>query len=415
MRGPFGVGKTAVSQSFAKELESRGMLAATLFLSRSNAHRDDPQRVFTSINYQIATQCESSRDIVVTRIQEDPALAKKTLAKQPEELLASPPSQTDAQKCGLLGQVVIVDGLDECRGNFEPRTITNTIATSVRNQTTPFRWFITSRPEGPIKQTMRSPTVTPFVFQLELPVSRSADHEVLLYLTDEFQKIREARGLDSSWPGEDILTLLVKRAAGLYVYATTVVRFINDNSFGPEDQLGIFLNFALNASPRIGPSNPVTDMVSFYTLVIERVPSNIRTIVQKILHIHNHNSQLFDPLSISSILQISFDQFRRSCAPIHSVNMGLRGSRPDSMFMYFHHGSFLDYMKNPERSRELCTCGSLLIEYRKELLGWPHEFYSYNTSRPQATPLCQILTWLCIVQIHLTRDLPFNLRCFRGL
>ncbi|KAJ3562723.1 hypothetical protein NP233_g9392 [Leucocoprinus birnbaumii] len=64
MRGPFGVGKTAVAQSSAEALEALEKLLATLFFSRSYGDRDDPQRFIPSIAYQIATKCPSFEKIV---------------------------------------------------------------------------------------------------------------------------------------------------------------------------------------------------------------------------------------------------------------------------------------------------------------------------------------------------------------
>ncbi|KAJ3555259.1 hypothetical protein NP233_g12251 [Leucocoprinus birnbaumii] len=55
MRGPFGIGKSAVAQSSAEALKPINKLLATLFFSHSNSDRDDPYRVIPSIVYQITT------------------------------------------------------------------------------------------------------------------------------------------------------------------------------------------------------------------------------------------------------------------------------------------------------------------------------------------------------------------------
>ncbi|KAF5346057.1 hypothetical protein D9756_010801 [Leucocoprinus leucothites] len=377
MHGPFGIGKSAVAQSCAEALESMNKLTATLFFSRSNAGRDDPRRVFTSIAYQIATTCPPFREIINNRMIEDPALATKSLSTQFKELLVRPLGQVDTAGSGLEECVVIIDGLDECRGTAEQCEIIKIIAASVDKHTTPFRWFITSRPEDPIIRTMNSPAVSPVRSRIELPVSRAIDHQILVYLTDELKLIREDHGLPESWPSEKVLALLVERGAGLWIYVATIVRFIKDeNSLGPEDQLRIVLKYAKEVSAKVRADNPLAEMDFFYTLIMEQIPLKVRTAVRNILLAYS--VLIDDPSYVATALRLSAEQFRRACASIQSV-MELKGSDLESMSIKFYHTSFLDFMRDPQRSKDLCIYGDFLIEHRWELLEWLHEVCSRST------------------------------------
>ncbi|KAF5347624.1 hypothetical protein D9756_010666 [Leucocoprinus leucothites] len=377
MRGPFGTGKSAVAQSCAEALVPMNKLAATLFFSRSNPGRDDPRRVFTSIAYQIATKCPSIREIVDRRMLEDPALAMTSLSTQFEELLVRPLREIDATGSGLDGRVVIIDGLDECHGTAEQREIIRLIGVSARKHTTPFRWFITSRPEGAIIRTMNSATVSSVCSRLELPVSRAIDHEILLFLTDEFKKIQEDHDLPESWPPEAALALLVEHGAGLWIYVATMVRFIKDeNSYGPKDQLRTVVEFANDISTKVERDNPLAEMDYFYTLIVERVPLMLRITVRQILLACSTLTR--HPANVAAILGLSEEKFRRACASIQSV-MELHGSELESMTITFHHTSFLDFMKDSHRSKELCIHGDFLIGYRRELLGRLYELCSRST------------------------------------
>ncbi|KAJ3552469.1 hypothetical protein NP233_g12876 [Leucocoprinus birnbaumii] len=377
MRGPFGIGKTAVAQSSAEALKPINKLLATLFFSRSNLDRDDPRRVFPSIVYQITTLCKQFAIIVDTRIREDLTLTTKSLATQFEELIVIPLSQIDAVANGLEGRVIIIDGLDECRGIPEQCEIIRIITASARNGTTPFRWFITSRPEDPIIRTMNTAPISSVVYRIELPVSRSIDHEILLFLTDEFMKVRESHSLPDSWPSDEVLALLVEHGAGLWIYVATIVRFVNDeNSLGPEDQLAIVLRFIGDVSNKVEPNNPLEEMDHFYTLIMQRIPLKIRTIVQKILLIHSIG---YDAVLAAKILCLSVEQLRRCCASIQSV-AELRGSLDDyDLELHFYHASFMDYLTRSTRSGELCIHGEFLIQCRKALLEWLAFVYSHTT------------------------------------
>ncbi|KAJ3552257.1 hypothetical protein NP233_g12922 [Leucocoprinus birnbaumii] len=386
MRGPFGVGKTAVAQSSAEDLKSINKLLATLFFSRSSTDRDDPRRVIPSLVYQITTLCKQFAAIIDARIREDPALTTKSLATQFEELLVAPLRRLGASaRSDLEGRVIIIDGLDECRGIPEQCEIIRIIATSAQDSTTPFRWFITSRPEDPIIRTMKSASVSSFVHGIELPVSRSIDHEILLFLVDEFTKIREGHGLSDSWPSEEVLNLLVDHGAGLWIYISTIVRFIKDeNSLGPEDQLQIVLKFIGSVSNKVEPNNPLQEMDFFYTLILQRIPSKILEVVRRIVFLH---LLAYPVLGIVIVLGLSEEQLRRYCVFIQSV-MELRGSSGklftpefsrDDLQLHFYYASFIDYLTSLQRSGDMCIRGEFLIRWQKEVLEWLHSVYAHTT------------------------------------
>ncbi|KAF5356007.1 hypothetical protein D9756_004414 [Leucocoprinus leucothites] len=189
--------------------------------------------------------------------------------------------------------------------------------------------------------------------------------------------IREDHSLLVSWPSEEVLALLVERGAGLWIYVVTIVRFIKDeNSLGPEDQLSIVLEFAKDVSAKVGPDNPLAEMDSFYTLIMQRIPPKVRTTVQKILFVYSAAGG--PPHHIANALCLSAEQFRRACASIQSV-MEFQSTEFKSLNLNFYHASFLDFMTDPQRSRDLCIYGDFLIGYRRERLVWLHEVCSRST------------------------------------
>ncbi|KAF5355635.1 hypothetical protein D9756_004422 [Leucocoprinus leucothites] len=371
MCGPFGIGKSAVAQSCAEALVLINKLAATLFFSRSNADHDDPRHIFTSIAYQIATKCPSFQEIIDRCMIKDPALATKSLSMQFEVLLVEPLGQLDIAQSGLADCVVIIDGLDECCGTEGQCEIIKIIAASIRKHTMPFHWFITSRPEDPIIRTMDSPAVSPVHSRIELPVSHVINHQILVYLTDEFKLIREDHGLPKSWPSEEVLALLVERGAGLWIYVATIVCFIKDeNSLGPEDQLCIVLKYAKGVPTKVRPDNLLAEMDFFYTLIMERLPLKVRTVVRNIFLAYSMLSAR--PMYTALALCLSAEQFHCACASIQSV-MGLKGSDLESLRIKFYHTSFLDFIKDPQWSKDLCIHDDFLIGCRQKLLKWLHE------------------------------------------
>ncbi|KAF9443890.1 hypothetical protein P691DRAFT_763865 [Macrolepiota fuliginosa MF-IS2] len=188
LKGPMGVGKSAISQSCAEMFTTQKRLIATFFFSRPN-QRDNPQCLFTSITYQWASKCKSYAKILKSTIHNDPTIVDKELHHQFHHLFISPLQELadrgeDIPKC-----VVIIDGLDECAGMAAQQTIVQIITESIQNNTTLFIWLICSCLEPHLIMTFKSPQISVMTHQEELMVSQAIDNEITKYLTDELAKI----------------------------------------------------------------------------------------------------------------------------------------------------------------------------------------------------------------------------------
>ncbi|KAJ3552238.1 hypothetical protein NP233_g12927 [Leucocoprinus birnbaumii] len=147
VKGPAGVGKSAIAQSVADALKE--ILGASFFFSRPN-RRDDPNRFFLTLAHQLATRFPDSGygNVINKLIRRDPTIVEKTLLEQFLHLFVIPFRRlNDAQRC-FSSKVIIVDGLDECNGEGAQAEIIRIIVESVRSGTTPFRWLILSRLES---------------------------------------------------------------------------------------------------------------------------------------------------------------------------------------------------------------------------------------------------------------------------
>lgn len=370
MSGPAGVGKSAVAQSCADLLAEQNRLGAAFFFSRPN-ERDNSNSLFTSISYQIATKSELYGDILNHKILKDPTLVTKSITEQFRELLVKPLQHPRTDMADVGEWVIIVDGLDECEGRRTQCEIVEIVATSVREQTTPFRWVFLSRPEPHIAASFASNDMPLLSRRLELQVTRDIDREITLYLTDELRKIQQRGGLPDSWLSDREIRILVALAAGLFIYAATIIRFVGEhNSSGPVEQLRIVLSLAVHGK-RVGDSeHPLIELDLFYTLIMGRVPSKILPTIQRILLLTSHSDILgvripsfsLDVLRFANILGISESQCRNACGTLHSVleldsDLGIR----------FYHESFMDFLQDPKRSGEYCVY-SCLHDLRRELL-----------------------------------------------
>jgi len=65
---------------------------------------------------------------------------------------------------------------------------------------------------------------------VELLMSESNDGNIMHYFCD---KLHSLFSTNTMWPSEDTLNILVTIAAGLWVYAATIVRFIMNQGLPP--------------------------------------------------------------------------------------------------------------------------------------------------------------------------------------
>ncbi|KXN85539.1 putative Xaa-Pro aminopeptidase P [Leucoagaricus sp. SymC.cos] len=153
VRGPAGVGKTAIMQTFS-ELEAASeasILGATLFFSRAN-RRNDPQRVFTTIAYQLAIKYPSYRKHVVEIILHDPRVVQKSMAEQFKRFILQPVVVQKLFEGVHETILIILDGLDKCKGERRQQEIVSLIRQmTTQHPASPLIWLIASRPEPHIR------------------------------------------------------------------------------------------------------------------------------------------------------------------------------------------------------------------------------------------------------------------------
>jgi len=225
MRGPAGVGKSAIAQTCAEKLKESGHLGAAFFFTVKG--HNNSLRLFTTIAYQLATSLLDYRAAVDDKISKDKTLVEKKISSQFKELIIEPIQELEKQGKRVQSKAVFIDGLDECMGEEAQAEIIEVIASSVRTRSTPFCWAIFSRAEPRIVSTFSQDTIASITHFVELPISREVDGEIELYLRGEFKNIlrrRDCLHLSSSWPTNDDIRRLVDAAAGLFAHSAAALR-----------------------------------------------------------------------------------------------------------------------------------------------------------------------------------------------
>jgi hypothetical protein len=249
--GPAGAGKSAIAQTIAERTGGE-QLAASFFFSRGKPDRDTAQKLWATIAFQIAMSMPALRDLIGSAVVDTPGIFFKSpenqlhkLVIEPLHSLGSEISDSDISQSSPF--LIIIDGLDECKREAEQSEILHSIAMIIHSYHLPLCFLIASRPEPHILHSFDSSDLRNICYHICLDGSFKPVEDVHLFLRCKFDEIYEKHwhmmaSIPQPWPPEDVVQLLARRSSGQFIYATTVIRFIDDEDYRPTDRLEIALN-----------------------------------------------------------------------------------------------------------------------------------------------------------------------------
>jgi hypothetical protein len=278
--GPAGVGKSAIMQSVS---ETSTNLGGSFFFA-TDVH-DDSSRLFVTLAYQIAVKHVPYRDHLRQRLISDPTLFRKAMTAQFNAFFVAPFTES-AIFMTTENLLLLIDGLDECSGIGDQRQLLELIcAFTLEHPSVPLLWIIASRPEPHITSFFNRSAVTTIHDKVFLMVnSNSGRQDVERYLREQLKEIRESDPVLSyipSWPLEEEFLPLAMAADGLFIFATTALRFIKNSSLGdPQSQLRILLDVLqtdrTSASiPAEISTSPLAHLYALYEGILTRVPIHV--------------------------------------------------------------------------------------------------------------------------------------------
>jgi hypothetical protein len=261
LHGLAGTGKSTLSATVASSLEKSHRLGGTFFFSRTAAERNKPQSVFSAIVSQLVTAVPRLAEQIFAALEENPSLGDSAPRTQFSKLIARPLAK--AVHGLALPVVIILDALDECA---DPVSILSPIEAELSNLPPVFKILITSRPEMEIKHLLVS--MGSSLYHLLLNHNEEVDNDIHTFIANRLASIAANFGFDPDWPGDDNRRVLVQKSNGLFIWASTAIKFIADrNVENPKRQLRRILD---NTAPTDPNSSPWLDLDSLYLQVLQQ-------------------------------------------------------------------------------------------------------------------------------------------------
>ena len=264
LNGLAGTGKSTIAQTVSQWILADGQLGASFFCSRDFEDRSNLHFIFPTLAFQLAHKFPQFRSLLVPLLQSDPDVVHESLYRQMEKLIVEPLRSAD------VSTVIVIDALDECKDEEPSSAILSVLARFVE-QIPKVKFFITGRPEPRIRTGFRLPILmdSTSVFVLHDVHPTLINSDIRLFLKHELSELAARRRL-GRWPSDEHIDLLCRRAAGLFVYAVSTVKFLDSNLHLPERRLDVIVKVPECTAPE-GKTrfSPNTTLDSLYTLILQ--------------------------------------------------------------------------------------------------------------------------------------------------
>ncbi|KAJ7120077.1 hypothetical protein C8R44DRAFT_671954 [Mycena epipterygia] len=323
-------------------------LAGAFFFARWRVGGSSSKHLFPTIAYQLALHIPQLRKAIGLAVEADPAICARALEDQARALIANPFGGLDTEHKPYL---VIIDGLDECDNKQTQSRIIKIIFQMLAEHGLPIKFLICSRPEPHIRETFDSLPPYARFRRLILDETFNPGRDIMLYLRDRFSEIwcrcfPNQVGMYPPWPSERELDILVHKASGQFIYAATVIKFVDDEYCHPMEQLRLVLSLSAIETD----TSPFADLDALYTFILWANPNTslLVRILGTYFAIPDPDDNRRHCVSfLDDILGLARGTVRFSLRGLHSV---LFIPDSDEHRIRVHHASLHDFLTNPQRA-----------------------------------------------------------------
>ena len=329
----------------AATLIEQDKLAASHFFSRI----DFGTAFVPTICYQLARNITAFRAPLAAAIEKDPAVFSKSVRAQFEALIAKPLVQL-SDKGSLLGKIIMIDAVDECGNSEAQLEILSIIVSACQSPDFPLSFLVSGRPEYALMSFFNREAANSITLHYNLHTdAREVDRDIEMYLRSRFEDIRQNHPAISSsltnWPSDSVIELLVRKASGQFIYASSVMKFIENARQNPVDQLDRILGLKSQ-----GNEAPLASLDALYSHLLLSVHDweSVAPVFRFLLR----NFQAPKPSTLSDAatsLNLELEEMQAILSDLHSIMYVPPANQPDEEIRLYH-ASFADFLRDQSRA-----------------------------------------------------------------
>ncbi|KAJ7824855.1 hypothetical protein B0H13DRAFT_1736937 [Mycena leptocephala] len=353
--GMAGTGKSTISHTFCEILDYKNMLGASFFCSRTGEKTRNAGVIIPAVAYSLARVSPHIKSEVLKAITEDPALAESNYNNMNEQFskLVSQPIRMSVDPDVKIYKVVVIDALDETEGR-KAASLIEVILNSASG--IPLKFFIASRDEGPIRKAFhRVPAAKRGdAFYLHEVEKEIVGEDIEKYVKKSLADMLETDGVPSdAWPSQDDLSILLLSCGTLFIYAATIMRYIDDENGNYRDRLSAIIHSSGRSSSRL----QTAEIDYLYGQILERAcdprlnePPEVKRMTQTLATIVFAQT----PLSIQAITSLLGMDVSPSLSAMKSLIHVPSANHKMTTVTVFH-ASFAEFVTDTTRcSGERC-------------------------------------------------------------
>jgi len=349
--GPAGTGKSTIASTIARRFELATaedpiVLGGNFMCSRLFKETRSATRIIRTIVYQLALKCKPFADALTQSgkfdtINQSPRDQLEGLLIEPWQ--ASEPTRLANSSTPPPQYLIVIDALDEVDGTGGSEFLRDLLSVIEENRLKGLKFFATSRPDHALVSHVDNFGDKQLYRLEEVPVEE-AQSDIQLFLSASLPNV-----------SIDIIEKVVTLADGLFIYAATILKYLDGCE--PEEKVELLVELL----SKLASANARTSAAETYLLdqlycqvlrdVFSKFQSAIRPRRLELLHTFlctvertstSTAANLFTPTNASSYEKGADDVLRRLHAVLYSKN--------DQVLWY--HKSFPDFLFDRDRSKE---------------------------------------------------------------
>lgn len=340
LSGIAGAGKSTIAASIAERLDNDHLLGTSFVCKRDNPDQKEPKKILPTIAFFLASMLKGPfLEHLVAAVQARPNVASLDIKQQFNVLFA------DVNLSVSFPFVVLIDALDEC-GNATSRGVLmlQLLKLSKLNW---LKVIVTSRPERDISNGFRK---ADDICHLSLQ-SYPADHDITVFINSKLAVLEERLPPACFNAQTNIVDQLTKASNGLFIWISTILRYIEGKLYIDEESF----NEMLNGSD-VYSNETEQGLNVLYTTILQNIlnahpgdTEELKIVLGLILSVSMHRPQPANilaellPPNLSKMIHLFLPHLQSVFYEDITANNAIR----------VYHPSFVDYLTTKTRCTKL--------------------------------------------------------------
>ncbi|KIM35877.1 hypothetical protein M413DRAFT_428225 [Hebeloma cylindrosporum] len=291
------------------------------------------------------------REYVGNALHKDQSILSRSLEAQLEALIVKPlemaRSEADVDFLKSLPKLIILDGLDECGDLRSHQCVLQVILAAINQHNIPISFLIASRPEQKIREAFDEFTMDLLTVRLVLDDKYLPDDDIRTFLVSRFREIKERHPSRASlpcWPSTPDIERLVRKSSGQFIYASTVIKFIDSHRHWPPERLDIIFGIL---PP--GKTTPFAEIDGLYSHILSAASYNMGKVFDIFTAmLYLRTSRRSTVPFLESFLTYRTGEVYMILSDLHSIISVPSPYQPD-MHLQFFHASLADFLSDRSR------------------------------------------------------------------